>query len=133
MGERIMENVRKCHRCGAQLGNAELWTIAANEIKTYDLCHACGIDLKMFMNGCELKPLITDQIRVMLSTEAPVDAVLVNGAAWDELKKEYGEEIISGVCTIDGTPIYKTVMETMQDKPCFKLIHGIGPTVYAVE
>lgn len=128
-----MENVRTCHRCGAQIENGKLWSIVSGGVKTYELCYECGIDMKMFLNGCELKPLITDQIRVKLATEAPVDAVIVNGAAWDKLKQEYGEEIISGVCTIDGTPIYKTVMETMQDKPCFKLVHGIGPTVYAVE
>ena len=53
--------------------------------------------------------------------------------AYLSLYESLREEIISGVCTIDGIPVYKTVMETMQDKPCFKLIHGIGPTVYAVE
>lgn len=121
-----------CYRCKREF-NSNNKMLVSHSGHTFLLCPECKEKLGMFMNGCELKPLIMDQIRVKLATEKPVDAVIVNGAAWDELKKEYGEEIISGVCTIDGIPVYKTVMETMQDKPCFKLIHGIGPTVYAVE
>lgn len=121
-----------CHRCKREFNSNDRMLVSYLS-HTVILCPECHVQHDLFMNGCELKPLITDQIRVKLATEKPVDAVLVNGAAWDELKKEYGEEIISGVCTIDGTPVYKTVMETMQDKPCFKLVHGIGQTIYAVE